>query len=51
MTNNNTPKSINLNVFGDYNYYIFNEPILDETNERPSNILFRSYGISLGIQF
>ena len=43
--------NLNLNVFGDYNYYIFNEPILDETNERPSNILFRSYGISLGIQF
>src|SRR6056297_2506152 len=41
---------LNLNVFGDYNYYIFNEPILNEINENPSNILFRSYGISLGIQ-
>ncbi|MCZ2845347.1 MAG: hypothetical protein O2U61_02445 [Candidatus Bathyarchaeota archaeon] len=41
----------NLNVFGDYNYYIYNEPILNENNERPDNILFRSYGVSLGIQF
>lgn len=43
--------NINLNVFGDYNYYIFNQAILNEPNEKPSNILFRSYGISLGIQF
>jgi hypothetical protein len=43
--------NLNLNVFGDYNYYIYNEPILNEINEKPSNILFRSYGISLGIQF
>lgn len=41
----------NLNVFGDYNYYIFNKAILNENYEQPSNILFRSYGISLGIQF
>lgn len=43
--------NLNLNVFGDYNYYIYNEPILNEINERPSDIIFRSYGISLGIQF
>ena len=43
--------NLNLNVFGDYNYYTYNKPILNEINEKPSNILFRSYGISLGIQF
>jgi hypothetical protein len=43
--------NLNLNVFGDYNYYIYNEPILNEINERPSDIIFRSYGISLGLQF
>lgn len=43
--------NLNLNVFGDYNYYIFTESILPELNERPSSILFRSYGISLGILF
>ncbi len=43
--------NLNLNVFGDYNYYIYNEPILNEINERPSDLIFRSYGISLGIQF
>lgn len=43
--------NFNLNVFGDYNYYIYNESILNEINERPSNLLIRSYGISLGIQF
>lgn len=43
--------NLNLNVFGDYNYYIYNTPILNEANEEPRNILFRSYGISLGIQF
>ena len=43
--------NINLNVFGDFNDYTFNKPILNERNERPSSILFRSYGLSLGIQF
>ena len=43
--------NLNLNVFGDYNYYIYKEPILNEINERPSNIIFKSYGLSLGIQF
>ena len=43
--------NLNLSVFGDYNYYIYKEPILNEINEEPSNILFRSYGISLGLQF
>ncbi len=43
--------NLNLNVFGDYNYYIYNEPILNEINERPGNLIFRSYGLSLGIQF
>ena len=42
--------NLNLNVFGDYNYYIYNEPILNENNETPGDIIFRSYGISLGIQ-
>jgi len=43
--------NLNLNVFGDYNYYIYSELILNEINERPGNLIFRSYGISLGIQF
>jgi len=43
--------NLNLNVFGDYNYYIYKEPILNEIKESPSNILFRSFGISLGILF
>jgi len=43
--------NINMNIFGDFNDYIFNEPILNEPTERPNSILFRSIGISLGIQF
>lgn len=43
--------NLNLNVFGDYNYYVVDKPILQENNERPKNIIFRSYGVSLGIQF
>ncbi|HSJ69146.1 MAG TPA: hypothetical protein VK921_15810 [Anditalea sp.] len=43
--------NINMNIFGDFNDYIFNEPILNEPTERPNGILFRSFGISLGIQF
>ena len=42
--------NINLNVFSDYNFYGYNEKVLNETNERPGNIIFRSYGFSLGIQ-
>lgn len=43
--------NLNLNIFGDYNDYIFTKSILNETGERPGSILFRSYGVSLGIQF
>ena len=42
---------LNLNIFTDYNYYIYKDKILNETNERPSNIIFRSFGFSLGLQF
>lgn len=43
--------NLNLNVFGDYNYYTYNTSSIKESKERPSNILFRSFGLSLGIQF
>lgn len=43
--------NLNLNIFGDYNYYIYTRPILNQSNEKPSSILYRSFGISLGIQF
>jgi len=43
--------NLNLNIFSDYNFYGYNEQVLNETNERPSNIIFRSFGFSLGIQF
>jgi hypothetical protein len=42
---------LNLNVFSDYNFYGYKEKVFNEMNERPSNIIFRSYGFSLGIQF
>ena len=42
---------LNLNVFGDYNYYSFKETALNERNEKPLTIIFRSYGCSLGLQF
>ena len=42
---------INLNIFGDYNYYVYQEIILNDINERPRSLIFRSYGFSLGIQF
>ncbi|AUS06076.1 hypothetical protein [Pseudotamlana carrageenivorans] len=42
---------INLNIFGDYNYYVYQEIILNDINERPGSLIFRSYGFSLGIQF
>lgn len=42
---------LNLNIFGDYNYYVYQEIILNDINERPSDLIFRSYGFSLGIQF
>lgn len=43
--------NLNLNIFSDYNYYIYKEPILNEINERPNNIIYRSFGFSLGLQF
>ena len=43
--------NLNLNIFGDYNYYVFNEPVLNEPTEKASSIIFRSYGISLGMLF
>lgn len=43
--------NLNLNVFGDYNYYVVDKPILQENNESPKHIIFRSYGVSLGMQF
>ena len=43
--------NLNLNIFSDYNFYGYNEKVLNETNERPSNTIFRSFGFSLGIQF
>lgn len=42
---------INLNVFGDFNDFIFNESILEGVNDDPMSIVYRSYGFSLGIQF
>lgn len=42
---------LNLNIFSDYNFYGYKEKVFNEANERPSNIIFRTYGFSLGIQF
>ncbi|MBZ9778420.1 hypothetical protein LB452_05730 [Psychroflexus sp. CAK8W] len=42
---------VNLNVFGDFNDFIFNESILEGVNDDPMSIVYRSYGFSLGIQF
>lgn len=42
---------LNLNIFSDYNFYGYKEKVFNEMNERPSNIIFRSYGFSFGIQF
>ncbi len=42
---------LNLNIFSDYNFYGYTKKVFNETNERPGNIIFRSYGFSLGIQF
>ncbi|MBA6151568.1 hypothetical protein [Gelidibacter maritimus] len=43
--------NLNLNVFGDYNYYVVREKILNELYESPRTLIFRSYGFSLGLQF
>lgn len=43
--------NLNLNLFGDYNYYVVREKILNELYESPSTLIFRSYGFSLGLQF
>lgn len=44
--------NFNLNVFWDYNYYVASKPIiLEENNEKPNYLIFRSYGVSLGMQF
>lgn len=42
---------LNLNVFGDFNDFIYNESILEGVNDDPTSIIYRSYGFSLGIQF
>jgi hypothetical protein len=42
---------LNLNVFGDFNDFIYNESILEGVNDDPLSIIYRSYGFSLGIQF
>lgn len=42
---------MNLNIFGDFNNFTYNESILEDVNDDPSRITFRSYGLSLGIQF
>lgn len=42
---------MNLNVFGDFNDFKFNESILEGVNDDPLSIIYRSYGFSLGIQF
>lgn len=42
---------MNLNVFGDFNDFIYNESILEGINDDPDSIVYRSYGFSLGIQF
>jgi hypothetical protein len=43
--------NLNLNVFGDYNSYIYNKSILNIIHEKPNKLFYNSYGISLGIQF
>ncbi|MCK0132574.1 hypothetical protein MWU59_13780 [Flavobacteriaceae bacterium F08102] len=42
---------LNLTIFSDYNFYGYNKIVVNEINERPSNVIIRSYGFSLGIQF
>lgn len=42
---------MNLNVFGDFNDFIFNESVLEGVNDDPKSLVYRSYGFSLGIQF
>jgi len=42
---------LNLNVFGDFNDFIYNESILEGVNDDPLSIIYRSYGFSLGFQF
>lgn len=43
--------NLNLNIFSDYNYFVYKEKILNQINEKPNSIIFRSFGISLGLQF
>lgn len=43
--------NVNLNIFWDYNYYEVNKPILNEGNEDPGSLIFKAYGISVGMQF
>lgn len=43
--------NLNLNVFADYNYYVLDKPLLNETGEQGKNIIYRSYGVSLGFLF
>lgn len=42
---------LNLNAFGDFNDFIYNESILEGVNDDPTSIVYRSYGFSLGVQF
>ncbi|WP_291866291.1 hypothetical protein [Maribacter sp.] len=43
--------NVNLNVFSDYNFYGYKRIVLNEAFERPSNVIYRSFGFSLGVQF
>lgn len=43
--------NLNLNVFGDWNYFEVNKPLLDEPGEVGRNISYQSYGVSLGFLF
>lgn len=43
--------NLNLNLFWDYNFYRVKKPILFGVNEKPGDLTFRAYGISLGVRF
>lgn len=43
--------SINLNLFWDYNFYRVKKPIFFGVNEKPGELIYRAYGVSLGVRF